>query len=415
MSERGGATLRRSRLSGWRAAALWLTVGSSLAAVAAATILLPESPENLPAVFGLVFTLMAASLGIVGALIVTRRPGNAVGWILLAASVSVAIAMAASDYARIVTASEVELPGRAIAVWVLEFALTPAIVGVIVLVPLLFPDGRLLSRRWRWAAAYGGSMVALVVVGDMFTPGPLNDYPAIMNPVGIDGFSALGPVFEFANGPGMLVGALLGIASSVLRYRRGAVVERTQLRWFGAATALTLCLFSLTIIFGDGPIAEFGWVGGIISISLIPVAIGIAILRYRLYEIDRIISRTLSWAIVTTVLVTILVGAIALLQAALSPFTKENTIAVAASTLVALALFQPSAAAYPASRRPAVRSSRLRRAANRGQVRRPVAVGHGPGFSAHVARDNGRPGRPPGGVCGVAQPPAHAMTRPSAS
>ena len=293
-------------------------------------------------VFGLVFSLMAASLGIVGALIVTQRAGNAVGWILLAASVSIAVATAASDYGRLVTASGDWLPGRVIAAWAFEFALPPAILWVIILVPLLFPDGRLLSPRWRWAAAYGLAVVALVIARDMFAPGPLNDFPAIMNPAGIEGFSMFGAVFDFANGPGVLLAALLGIASSVLRYRRGTVVERTQLRWFGAATALTLLLFSLVVIFGDGPIAEFGWVGGILALCLIPVAIGIAILRYRLYEIDRIDQPNaglgdrdrapggrVRWR-----------GS-SVLQAVLAPFTKENTLAVAGSTLVAFALFQP--------------------------------------------------------------------------
>ncbi len=337
----GGVASGRSWMTGSRAGVVWLILGASLTALVAASMLIPEAPGELPSVFALVFTLVAASLGIVGALIVTRRPGNAVGWILLMASVAVVLGVAASEYGRLLAVSGFELPGYVIATWITGFAPTPAIAGVIILVPLLFPDGHLLTPRWRWAAAFGVTMIALLVIRNMFTPGPLTDHPQIENPAGVPALSVLAPVLEFANGPGTMMAAVLGIASAFVRYRRGTTVERTQLRWFGAATALTLFLFSLAIIFQNGPIADLGWLGGVISLSLIPVAIGIAILRYRLYEIDRIISRTVGWTIVTGLLAAVFAVVVVVLQSILSQFSNENTLAVAASTLVAFALFQP--------------------------------------------------------------------------
>ena len=138
-------------------------------------------------------------------------------------------------------------------------------------------------------------------------------------------------------------------------------------------------------------VAQFGWVGGIISISLIPVAIGIAILRYHLYEIDRVISRTLGWTIVTALLAGVLVGGIAVLEAVLAPFTNENTIAVAASTLVAAALFQPLRRRVQRAVDRRFDRAHVRRAAHGGRVRRAPPIGRGPRLAAFLARgDRGR-------------------------
>jgi hypothetical protein len=132
----------------------------------------------------------------------------------------------------------------------------------------------------------------------------------------------------------------LAVASVVLRYRRGTPTEREQLKWFAASVGLTCACFGLAIL-PIAPFSDLGWIAGIVTISLIPVAIGIAILRYRLYEIDRIISRTLSYAAVTATLALVFVSVVLGLQAVLEPMTGENTIAVAVSTLIVAAMFQP--------------------------------------------------------------------------
>ena len=145
--------------------------------------------------------------------------------------------------------------------------------------------------------------------------------------------------------PAALLGLIgLGLAGQVVRYRRGTGIERLQVRWLAAAVSVVLVGFiglslEQVIRTTPGPLASalIAYAG----ILLMPIAIGIAVLRYRLYEIDRLISRTIGWAIVTGILVAVFGVLVVALQAALTPVTDESTLAVAASTLVAFALFQP--------------------------------------------------------------------------
>jgi hypothetical protein len=346
MTERDPQARLRGRITGWRAAFAWLVIVGMVALSTACVLLIPEQ-EAMPTWALIVFTMMAASLGFVGALVVTRQPRNAVGWILWASSIAVAVSTVAGSYSNLtVTIAGPVTPGTAFIAWVSQVGLTPAITGIIIFIPLLFPDGRFLSRRWRWVAVYGVAVVGLVLAGNMFAPGPLRDYPTIDNPFGLPAIASVSQLFEFARGPGVMLAAVLAIASSVVRYRRATTIERAQLRWFGAAAGFTISLLTLSII-ASAPglevqaLADFGWLGGILSLSLIPIAIGVAILRYRLYEIDRIISRSLSWAVLSVVLIGVFVVVVVSLQSLLQPLTHENTLAVAASTLVAAALFQP--------------------------------------------------------------------------
>jgi hypothetical protein len=128
------------------------------------------------------------------------------------------------------------------------------------------------------------------------------------------------------------------IAAVVVRFRLGSAVEREQVKWFAVGIVVPIVLLATALALQT---VEWLWAGSVAALGLIPITIGIAILRYRLYEIDRLISRTIGWAILTAVLAGVLVGGIVILQAILAPFANENSIAVCASTLVALTLFQP--------------------------------------------------------------------------
>lgn len=206
------------------------------------------------------------------------------------------------------------------------------------LLALVFPNGRLPGPRWRWPV---GAIVAAIAVGSatiLVRPGPIGDSFAD-NPLGVSGFAG----FEALWAMGYTLGAaalsfalLLALAAVIVRVRRSGGVERAQLKWFVAANVavgafLTLSIMTSTIFDVLAP-----W-----SLSLPPIAVGIAIMRYRLFEIDRIISRTLSWAIVTGLLVAVFAGVIVALQAVLAEFIQGQTLAVAGSTLVSFALFQP--------------------------------------------------------------------------
>ena len=210
-------------------------------------------------------------------------------------------------------------------------------------VPLLFPTGSLPGRRWRVPV---GILTGLLVGGmaaAVTHPGPLGP-TTLQNPFGIPGWPPVLQVLENMI-PVAVLGLLgLGLASQVIRYRRGTEVERLQVRWLAAAVAVVVTGFvgvfiEMALRTDPGPLlsALVAYVG----ILLMPIAIGIAILRYRLYEIDRLISRTIGWAVVTGILAAVFVGLVVTLQAVLASITSENTLAVAASTLVAFALFQP--------------------------------------------------------------------------
>jgi len=139
-----------------------------------------------------------------------------------------------------------------------------------------------------------------------------------------------------------MVGAAISL---VARYRHATGVERQQLRWLTAAIAFVVVAvtggIAVANVLPEAGASGLAWVGAIVAFPCVPLAVGVAVLRYRLYEIDRIVSRTIGWAVVTGVLVFVFAAGVVLLQAVLAPFTNENTIAVAGSTLLAFALFQP--------------------------------------------------------------------------
>ena len=208
---------------------------------------------------------------------------------------------------------------------------------------LLFPDGRLPSRRWRlvaWIAAIGSSLTAL---GVAFAPGPLEARRSIANPIGIGG--TLGGVVEVLGVVGAIIlnlGVLLSGISLILRLHRARGVERQQLKWFVYSAAMMGGGFVASFLFSSDLVNSIAWALGVLGFMVLPVATGIAILRYRLYDIDRIINRTLVYGPLTAMLALVYFGGVVGLQAALRSLTgQESTLAVVASTLVIAALFNP--------------------------------------------------------------------------
>jgi hypothetical protein len=208
---------------------------------------------------------------------------------------------------------------------------------ILPVVALAFPDGRVPSARWRWPSGLALGALAAAAILVVVTPGAILN-TASMNPFGV---AILPPWLSGLVGPLNVIGSVLvaglGLAAVVTRYRRGSVLERQQLRWFVAAVLLAVLPLTLSII-GLG----VGWfVLAFPGVILVPVAVWIAVTRHRLYDIDRLISRGLSWAVLSGVLVAVYAGAVLLLQSVLGGTTQRETVVVAGSTLLAAALFQP--------------------------------------------------------------------------
>jgi hypothetical protein len=205
---------------------------------------------------------------------------------------------------------------------------------------LVFPTGRLPSRRWRLPVALVSGAIGGGTALELLRPGLITGAEGSRNPFGIDGIPAglLDAALPLIS-VGIVGAMVLGLAAVLTRYRFGDVTLRQQLRWFVAAALLAAVPLPLSAISGEG--GPFWGALACVGLLLVPVAVGIAVTRHRLYEIDRLLSRTIGWGLVTGLLVAVFAGMVLALQALLVDVTQGQTLAVAASTLVAFALFQP--------------------------------------------------------------------------
>ncbi|MGH2451966.1 MAG: hypothetical protein ACRDGE_12010 [Candidatus Limnocylindria bacterium] len=319
------ATLRRAA---WAIPAVYAVVAPAALALAIANGSLLDDDKSLVAAFAL--------YSLVGALIASRQPTNPIGWLLGAAALSAAVAFLSYQYAvfGVVTAPGA-LPLAGIAAW-LSIWVWMGMLAPLVFTVMLFPAGRLPSPRWRPMAWIAGSFLGVVAVIFAFgTPSIDADrHPQVANPLWIP---ALTPLQQLADASFVLFLLLFGlaVAALVFRFRGSRGVERQQLKWIVAA-GLVMVLSIFLSVFE----AAFDW-AWVVTIVALPVSIGIAILRHRLYDIDVLINRALVYGALTATLGAAYVGSVLLLQAMLRPFTADNEIAVAGSTLAVAALFGP--------------------------------------------------------------------------
>jgi hypothetical protein len=286
--------------------------------------------------------LVAAPLAfsVVGALVAARQHRNPVGWQLLAVGVFMTANLLGESYARyaLITAPR-SLPGGLYGPW-LGWTYAPTLAILTIFLPLYFPTGRLLSPRWRPVLWSGIGFLVFAVAGNALWPGPqppLLGLAPVPNPVVY--LPQARPLFELFIGlAGLcsLVGFAGAIAALVVRFRRSRGIERQQLKWFTYAAALA----PLPAIAYELAPSIFGLLRTLIF-PLVPISVGIAILRYRLYEIDRILNRTLVYGLLTILLGAVYLAGVFGLGQLLNPVTGESALAVAASTLAVAALFQP--------------------------------------------------------------------------
>ncbi|MDP9023582.1 MAG: hypothetical protein M3N57_12965 [Actinomycetota bacterium] len=276
------------------------------------------------------------SAAVVGAVLTIRRPANPIGRIYAVIGALGGIEIFAFEYAEATST-----PG-AVAVWLAWFGGVAIFVniGLTALAVFLFPDGSAPSSRWRWVGRTIGMAIVVGVFVVGLTPGPLEPVPAINNPLGA---TALGDVLAVGSAVHLvlLLLALGGaVAAVVHRFRRSAGVERQQVKWLMYAAAILGLAIAAAFVWDP---AEVPATGHLINVawSAIPVAVAVAVLRYRLYDIDRIVNRTAVYAVVTAMLAAFYVGLVVLLQRLLSPVTEGSDLAVAASTLAVAAAFGP--------------------------------------------------------------------------
>jgi hypothetical protein len=285
--------------------------------------------------------LVAFSFPLVGALIVSRQPGNPVGWLFCVAGAAEALTEFATSYSVYALRSSPRLPGGQVAAWLGSVGWIPSL-SLIVFLMLLFPSGALLSVRWRWATRLAALGIGITVVAVAFHPHTLlpQDGLKVGNPLAIPALKVpLEIVLLF--GAVLILGSMVaGLVALVLRYRRSRGHERLQLKWFTYSAGLIVVLVLTTINIASGLV--LGAVQAVLIGPALAVATGVAMLRHRLYDIDVVINRTLVYGALTATLAAVYVGSVLLLQLALDSVTADSGLAVAVSTLAVAALFRPA-------------------------------------------------------------------------
>jgi hypothetical protein len=294
------------------------------------------------------FSITLLTFAVVGALIASRHPRNAVGWILVGIGFSWALDSTLEGYAVYgLKTHPGSLPAAAYAnafddwLWVVSIGL----MGTLLL--QLFPDGRTLGRRWRPLLWISAAAIAVTAASEMFSPGRMSDsaVPAAANPLGVP---ALGGVLTLTQNALSIVILCIPCSAAVLlvRYRRSRGAERLQLKWLVSAAAAIVAFYLVVVTLSGAPVGQVPlWLlvlqdAVVFSFCLIPLAIGAAVLRYRLYDIDVIVRRTVVYAALVAVLAGLYVAAVSALGFAGRELTGQSG-AVTISTLLVAVSFQP--------------------------------------------------------------------------
>jgi hypothetical protein len=296
-----------------------------------------------------IFLTQIVSFSAVGALIASQRPENPIGWLFLAAALFYGIQIPGEEYAvYALLTNPGSLPLGAELAWLTDWIWAPGFGLILVFLPLLFPDGHPPSRRWRTVAWLGGLSIGLICVLTSIVLWPERG-PTLLQLGGYAGEveawrSAVLDWVLRLGGPMLLLAGLGAVISLVVRFRRARGDVRQQIKWFASAAALTVVWLFVFQQSTRGLPEAIVALSGLLVIASIPVATGIAILRYRLYDIDLIINRTLVYGSLTLMLALIYFGGVATTQAIFGALTgqeEQSQLAVVVSTLVIAALFMP--------------------------------------------------------------------------
>jgi hypothetical protein len=344
-SEQGrGAGGLSHRTAAWLAWTLW-ALSMALTALSLLLLILNSSHPDVPVyTFWAENVLFSVGYSTVGAVIVPRMPSeNPIGWLFCAIGLLWAVIHFIGEYViYTLLATPGSLPAGELASWLYSWLWVPSL-GLLIFLSLLFPDGRFLSSRWRWFGRLSALLTVLGAVLAAFSPGPIVlGLSGIRNPLGVEVLpNAYKPVQAL-----MLVLLAISVVSLLMRrlYVRG--VERQQTKWFTYTAAVSASGAILDYIISEPlGLVWLGWIGHalvLIGLAGMPISMGIAITRYRLYEIDILINRTLVYGSLTAILVALYFGGIVVLQRVFVILTgQQSTLAVVASTLLIAALFTP--------------------------------------------------------------------------
>jgi hypothetical protein len=335
---RGAGTMRKR--SGWVA---WAMLAIFVAGMTLAVVLMISNRGFARSHDDLALQLAFTAFMVVGALIVAHRPANAIGWVFSAIGLLAMAGTLALEYTQYAYVTRPgALPGAILAAWVWAWGAFPVFGLTFTFTLLLFPTGRLLSPAWRPIAWLAALTITVETVLAAFGPSLMVGYEkrVIPNPIGITGLpdpeqGAVGALLISL----LLLCAVAGCLSLVIRFRRARGEERQQLKWFAYAAAVMV----VSVLVGTLLVPAGSNLGAGLLIALLPVAAGIAILRYRLYDIDRLINRTLVYGLLTALLAGIYASVVLVLGQVFGGLGKDPpSWAVAGATLAVAALFQPA-------------------------------------------------------------------------
>jgi hypothetical protein len=335
-----------------RRGATWLAWGICGTSLAFATItwLLHAKNAGIPlpaldepvSVFPLLPTGMVVIFCLPGALIVSQQPCNPIGWLLAIIGYSIGVGALAAEYGFYAVVTDPgSLPGGILALWLVDAVPGPLLLGSVPLLLLLFPNGKVLARGWRPVAWITVAAAGLLAVQSALYPRDLAGDPRLpVNPTGIPGaedtLGTLGLLAFLL----LLLAMLAALYSIGLRFQRAKGVERQQLKWFayGAVILVLTCIAFVPLLWSDN------YVPILVGFGLFTTCITVAMLRYHLYDIDRLINRTIVYGLLTITLSLAYVGAVFALRQLLvgSGWGGHGSLAVAGSTLAVAGLFQPA-------------------------------------------------------------------------
>ena len=302
--------------------------------------LVGDRQGSVAAWFNYIGLLATATVGLVLAL---RRPANPIGWLFGWLGLVDGANFAAAGYASVAVSGGLDLPGALWAAWFGNWSDRSA-TGFTLLLFLLFPSGRLVSPRWRPALLLP-PLVAVGFAARALVPGPM-DLFGLTNPLGV-AWVPLDVDQGNLGGLPLLGGSVLAFAQLVVRYRAAGTVERQQIKWLALpviALVLALVVTATTIALGVDQLPFFDAIVGMLYAAaylLLAVAMGIAVLRYHLFDIDVLINRALVYGATSAGIAAAFFGGIVVLEAAIGPFTGGSDLAIAGSTVLCFALFHP--------------------------------------------------------------------------